>query len=81
MLMECAQWITSSAPKKGAMVPDKYGREPFQHRSLEMLDNLNAMQPLNIVTREKVQQLAVDVGLDRVLRWKPKTVRFGGRSD
>jgi len=55
-------------------VSDKHGRKPFQHRSLEMLDNLNAMQPLNIVTRESVQRLAIDVGLDKVLRWKPKTV-------
>jgi large subunit ribosomal protein L15 len=75
ILMECAQWITGSAPKRGALVQDRFGREPFAHRSLEMLDNLNVMQPLNIVTRERVQRLALDVGLDKVLRWKPKTVR------
>ena len=41
-----------------------------------MLDNLNAMQPLNVVTRESIRRIALDVGLDKVLRWKPKTVSW-----
>jgi large subunit ribosomal protein L15 len=72
LIMECAQWISSSAPRPGSTVMDKHGRTPFRNRSLEMCDNLNVLQPLNVISREKIQKLALNVGLDKVLRWKPK---------
>ena len=39
-----------------------------------MRDNLNAKLPHDVLSREKVEQLALDVGLDKVLRWKPRLV-------
>ncbi|KAG7116514.1 54S ribosomal protein L15 like [Verticillium longisporum] len=38
----------------------------------QSLDNFNAQLPHDVVSREKIEQLAIDVGLDKVLRWKPR---------
>jgi hypothetical protein len=57
-------------------VPDAHGREAFQHPALSRLNNFNAKLPQDIVTREKIERLAIDVGLDKVVRWKPRLVRI-----
>ena len=49
-------------------------REPFQHPALSNVDKLMTRQPMNIVTKEKLAKLAIDVGLAEVTRWKPKMV-------
>jgi large subunit ribosomal protein L15 len=73
-VLEVARSIVSSPPKPGAAVPDPHGRMPFHHPSLTGLDNLNAELPQQVVDMEKMAKFAVDVGLDRVLRWKPRLV-------
>ncbi|KAH6692526.1 RNase III domain-containing protein [Plectosphaerella plurivora] len=70
--LEASQSILSRPQAHGAIVLDEHGREPFQHASLKGLNNFNAKLPQDIVTREKVEALAIDVGLDRVVRWKPR---------
>ncbi|KAF4908837.1 hypothetical protein CGCVW01_v012139 [Colletotrichum viniferum] len=60
-----------AAEKEGAIVPDEYGREPFQHPALAQVDNLNVEMPVKVVNKEKIEQLAFDAGIDKVLRWKP----------
>ncbi|KAK4096708.1 hypothetical protein N658DRAFT_501276 [Parathielavia hyrcaniae] len=51
---------------------DPFGREPFQHSALANIDKLNAKQPVNVVSKEKLAKLAVDVGMPEVIRWKPR---------
>ncbi|KAG7057149.1 RNase III domain-containing protein [Colletotrichum scovillei] len=64
--------VTGTDPLKKAIVPEKsYQRTPFEHPALTRVDNLNAEQPQKIVTKEKVEALALAAGLDKVLRWKP----------
>lgn len=63
-----------AAEKEGAIVPDEYGREPFQHPALAQVDNLNVEMPVKVVNKEKIEQLAFDAGIDKVLRWKPAKV-------
>jgi large subunit ribosomal protein L15 len=58
------------------VVSDAYDRTPFQHPSLASLDNLNAVLPQNLVDVEKVARYARAIGLDQVLRWKPRLVSF-----
>lgn len=62
------------------MVADEHGRTPFQHPSLAGLDNFNAERPQNVVDVEKLARFAVDIGLDKVLRWKPRLVSVPGRA-
>ncbi|KAM0535169.1 hypothetical protein ACHAO3_005053 [Verticillium nonalfalfae] len=72
VVLEVAQSILSAAPKPGAVVADEFNRQPFEHPALARLDNFNAQLPHDVVSREKIEQLAIDVGLDKVLRWKPR---------
>lgn len=74
VVLEVAQSILSAAPKPGAVVADEFNRQPFEHPALARLDNFNAQLPHDVVSREKIEQLAIDVGLDKVLRWKPRLV-------
>ncbi|KAK1466192.1 RNase III domain-containing protein [Colletotrichum cuscutae] len=64
--------VTGTDSSKKAIVPEKlYQRTPFEHPALTRVDNLNAKQPQKVVTKEKVEALALAAGLDKVLRWKP----------
>ncbi|WQF79174.1 Putative large ribosomal subunit protein mL57 [Colletotrichum destructivum] len=63
--------VTSSTAKDGAVVPDEHGRKPFDHPVLASIDNLNVELPQTVVTKEKVEELAMAAGIDKVLRWKP----------
>ncbi|KAL6722238.1 hypothetical protein ACLMJK_001345 [Lecanora helva] len=52
---------------------DEFGREPFQHPSLQGLDGLTAHAKVMMLEKKRVAQLASGrYGLDEVLRWKPK---------
>lgn len=67
--------MTGTDPLKKAIVPEKlYQRTHFEHPALTRVDNLNAQQPQKLVTKEKVEALALAAGLDKVLRWKPAKV-------
>lgn len=68
--------MTSSTAKDGAVVPDEHGRKPFDHPVLASIDNLNVELPQTVVTKEKVEELAMAAGIDKVLRWKPAKVSF-----
>ncbi|KAF9877185.1 RNase III domain-containing protein [Colletotrichum karsti] len=70
VVVETTRSIVSSE-KEGAMVPDSYGRKPFYHPALAKIDNFNVQLPNQAVTKEKIEQLALDAGIDKVLRWKP----------
>ncbi|KAH7368639.1 RNase III domain-containing protein [Plectosphaerella cucumerina] len=72
IILEVSQSILAGAQVEAAVVPDSHGREAFQHPALSRLDNFNAKLPQDIVTREKIERLAIDVGLDKVVRWKPR---------
>ncbi|KAK4160550.1 ribonuclease-III-like-domain-containing protein [Cladorrhinum sp. PSN259] len=52
--------------------PFEDDRVPFQHPALENIDKLIHKQPMNVVTKERLAKLAVDVGLAEVTRWKPR---------
>ncbi|KAL2754762.1 hypothetical protein ACRALDRAFT_2107447 [Sodiomyces alcalophilus JCM 7366] len=72
VILEVTQGIMSSPPQQSAIAPDAHGREPFEHPALAKLDNFNVQHPSDVLSREKVERLALDVGLDKVLRWKPR---------
>ncbi|KAL2262649.1 hypothetical protein VTK26DRAFT_574 [Humicola hyalothermophila] len=60
------------APAQATPDPDPFGREPFRHPALANLDKLNVTQPQDLVSKEKLAKLAIDVGLLEVIRWKPR---------
>ncbi|KAK0742568.1 ribonuclease-III-like-domain-containing protein [Apiosordaria backusii] len=51
---------------------DEHDREPFQHPALANVDKLYARQPRDVISKEKIAKLAVDVGLVEITRWKPR---------
>ncbi|KAL2142984.1 hypothetical protein VTI28DRAFT_443 [Corynascus sepedonium] len=51
---------------------DSFGREPFQHSALANVDKLSSRQPLDVVSKDKLAKLAIEVGLPEVVRWKPR---------
>ncbi|KAL1839095.1 hypothetical protein VTJ49DRAFT_1863 [Mycothermus thermophilus] len=64
--------MINPAPARDSPSPDEFGREPFQHPALANVDKLQTRQPQDIVSKEKLTKLAIDVGLPEVVRWKPK---------
>lgn len=73
-MLEVAQSILSGAPAAESAVTDEHGRVPFKNPALARLDNFNSTMPQDIATRDKFERLALDVGLDKVMRWKPRLV-------
>ncbi|OLN89061.1 54S ribosomal protein L15, mitochondrial [Colletotrichum chlorophyti] len=71
VILETTRSIVTSWAKDGAVVADEHGRQPFEHTALASVDNLNVEQPQKIVTKERIEELAVAVGIDKVMRWKP----------
>jgi large subunit ribosomal protein L15 len=53
-------------------IQDPFGREPFQHPALANVDKLNSRQPQDMVQKDKMAKLAMEVGLAEVIRWKPR---------
>lgn len=76
IIHECAKSITSAAPKDTTTTPDEFGRVPFSNPLLDSLDNLTSEQPKNIVSVENLERVALEVGLLKALRWKPRFVCF-----
>lgn len=66
--------MVTKNPFEEPATPDRYGREPFQHRSLANVDKLGERHPRDVASKEKLTKLAMDIGLTDVVRWKPRMV-------
>jgi large subunit ribosomal protein L15 len=66
--------LTSQAPPPPST--DTYNREPFNHPSLEALPKVQAVDLGDVLSKQRVGQLARSYGIDRVTRWKPRNVRL-----
>lgn len=55
---------------------DPYGRFPFQHAALEGLDALGSSVKTTRMNKRRIAALARQYGLEDVLRWVPKDVRW-----
>ncbi|KAK7420195.1 hypothetical protein QQX98_002848 [Neonectria punicea] len=75
LIMETTKQIVSKDPIPGSRVADEFERQPFEHPQLNAIDNLTVEGPRDIVGKEKLYDLAIDVGLIDVVRWKPRLVR------
>ncbi|SPN98945.1 related to RNase III domain protein [Cephalotrichum gorgonifer] len=71
IIQEVTKNIISSAEPAKPIV-DPHGRQPFQHPALAGLDHLVEKQPHDVISREKMHKVALEVGLLKVLRWKPR---------
>lgn len=67
--MDAPQAAADSSP--GA---DSFGRTPFQHPSLNNIETITKFKKSEILTKERLSELAIRYGLDTVTRWKPKQV-------
>ncbi|KAF7559476.1 hypothetical protein G7046_g4678 [Stylonectria norvegica] len=75
LIMETTKGIVSKEPLEGNQPADAFEREHFEHPQLRSLDNLNVEGPRDIAGKEALSQLAMEVGLIDVVRWKPRLVR------
>ncbi|PKS05289.1 hypothetical protein jhhlp_008661 [Lomentospora prolificans] len=62
--------ISGSQPT--APPADAFGRQPFEHPSLAGLENFAEKQPHDVISREKMYKFAMELGLLKVMRWKPR---------
>ncbi|OTA94601.1 hypothetical protein M434DRAFT_70920 [Hypoxylon sp. CO27-5] len=74
---ECTQSIITSPPNHKEPENDPFAglRQPFEDPELRGVDNLSNKQPSDILNLEKLAQFALDTGLTKVVRWKPRMVR------
>ncbi len=74
--METTKSIVSKAAMERGKIQDDFSaeRQPFQHEALQSLDNLNVESPKEVIAKDKLYALAVEVGMLKVLRWKPRLV-------
>ncbi|KAI0166942.1 ribonuclease-III-like-domain-containing protein [Hypoxylon sp. FL1284] len=72
--LECTQSIITSPPAfiEPENDPFAHRRKPFEDSVLLSVDNLSARQPNDIFSLAKLAKLAVDTGLNQVVRWKPR---------
>lgn len=75
MVMEATKEIVSKEPLDGSILPDQFDRKPSEDDQLLSVDNLNVMGPRDVIGKDKLYQLANNVGLLDVVRWKPRLVR------
>jgi large subunit ribosomal protein L15 len=75
MVMEATKEIVSKEPLEGSILPDQFDRTPLEDAQLHSVDNLNVLGPRDIIGKDKLYQLANNVGLLDVVRWKPRLVR------
>lgn len=55
---------------------DEFGRMPFAHPALDGVNNLTDKMKHNYLDKMKLAMLAKRYGLQRVIRWNPKNVRY-----
>jgi large subunit ribosomal protein L15 len=72
--MEAAKDIVSRPMNPGAKQVDEYDRQPFEHEQLASVDNLSVHDTKDVAGKEKLYNLAQNVGLLSVMRWKPRLV-------
>nr|WNZ75629.1 hypothetical protein [Trichoderma harzianum] len=75
MVMEATKEIVSKEPLTGSILPDQFDRTPLEDDQLLSVDNLNVMGPRDMIGKDKLYQLANNVGLLDVVRWKPRLPR------
>ncbi|OJD32961.1 rnase iii domain protein [Diplodia corticola] len=51
---------------------DAYGREPFRHSQLAGFQNLSSRSKENVLSKNRLANLAREYGFEAVMRWKPK---------
>lgn len=78
--MEATKDIVSRPATAESRVEDEGGREPLDDQLLRSVDNLLVEGPRDVVGKEKLYDLAMSVGLQDVVRWKPRLVRSFLRS-
>ena len=74
IVLEVTKNIISSQPPQAPA--DPFGRQPFEHPSLAGLENFAVKQPHDVISREALHKLGMEVGLLKVLRWKPRLVSW-----
>jgi large subunit ribosomal protein L15 len=72
LTVECTLALLLSPGGARATTPDAYGREPFQHPDLEGLQNLDSTPIHEILSKQRLAQLATSYGIGDVTRWKPR---------
>ncbi|KAH7145886.1 ribonuclease-III-like-domain-containing protein [Dactylonectria estremocensis] len=75
LIMETTKDIVAKEAMPEAKVTDEFHREAFSHPQLDSINNLTVEGPRDIVGKEKLYDLAIEVGLIDVVRWKPRLVR------
>ncbi len=55
---------------------DGLNRIPFKHPSLDGIENFARYSISEITSKERIATLALQIGLNDVVRWKPKNVGF-----
>ena len=55
---------------------DGFDRVPFKHPSLDGIENFSRYSVPEIISKERMATLALQTGLNEVIRWKPKNVLF-----
>ncbi|KAI1108795.1 RNase III domain-containing protein [Nemania sp. NC0429] len=73
-IFEATESIITDPPAYDGLVPDPFAqeRQPFEDAALRSVDNLSKNQPMDLFTLDKLLQLAIDTGLSKVVRWKPR---------
>lgn len=76
LIMETTKYVVNQAPMEGARVEDEFSaqRQPFEHEQLLPVDNLSVENPRAVSSKDKLYSLAAEVGMLKVLRWKPRLV-------
>ena len=64
-----SKYLTAPPPPP---TPDQYGRLPFTHPALEGLGGLHEKTRDVMIDKRNVAQLALQYGIDKLVRWKPK---------
>ena len=69
--------LPSPTATKTQSLPDPSDeRVPFTHPALDGLANLSDVPLGEILTKERVANLATTIGMREIVRWKPRVVRL-----
>lgn len=69
--------LNVSSKKQHTNLPDAFDRRPFEHEALRGVHNVSEGVKSYYVSKQKLANIAAGLGVDRVLRWKPKKVGYG----
>ncbi|KAK8187062.1 ribonuclease-III-like-domain-containing protein [Phyllosticta capitalensis] len=64
--------LNVSSKKQHTNLPDAFDRRPFEHEALRGVHNVSEGVKSYYVSKQKLANIAAGLGVDRVLRWKPK---------